>query len=70
MIPPSVFRTPRTQVNLHGNLAPRAFNGRGNLSLDILNVFDDTTVINFQSAFSGTRFQQGRRVLLSLSANF
>ena len=70
VIPPSVFRTPRTQMNLHGNLAPRAFNGRGNLSLDILNVFDDTTVINFQSAFSGTRFQQGRRVLLSLSANF
>ena len=70
IVPPSVFRTPRTQVNLHGNMAPRVFNGRGNVSLDIVNLFDDRTVINFQSAFSGTRFQQGRRILLSLSGSF
>ena len=70
IIPPSTLRTPRTQLNLHGNLAPRVFNGRGNVSLDVLNIFDDRTVINFQSGFSGTRFQQGRRVLLSLSGSF
>ena len=70
ILPPSTLRTPRTQLNLHGNMAPRAFGGRGGLSLDILNVFDDRTVINFQSAFSGTRFQQGRRILLSLSGSF
>lgn len=69
-IPPSTLRTPRTQLNFHTNLAPRAFNGRGGLSLDIVNLLDDRTVINFESAFSGTRFQQGRRILLSLTGSF
>ncbi len=70
IIPPSVLRTPRTQVNFHTNLAPRAFNGRGGLSFDVINLLDDRTVINFESGFSGTRFQQGRRVLLSLTGSF
>lgn len=67
---PSTLRTPRSQVNLHANLAPRALNNRGGVNLEIVNLFDDRTVINFQSAFSGTRFQQGRRILLSVSGNF
>lgn len=69
-IPPSTKRTPRTQLNLHANLAPRALNNRGGVNLDIINLFDDRTVINYQSAFSGTRFQQGRRILFSVSGSF
>ena len=35
-----------------------------------LTSLNDRTVINFQSAFSGTRFQQARRILLSVFGNF
>ena len=70
IVPPSALRTPRTQVNLHAGFGPQALHNRGGLNLDVENLFDDRTVINFQSGFSGTRFQQGRRVLLSLSGSF
>lgn len=70
IVPPSTLRTPRTQVNLHAGFGPSTFHNRGGLSLDVENLFDTRDVINFQSAFSGTRFQQGRRVLLSLSGSF
>lgn len=33
-------------------------------SVDVPNVFGDRTLLNFFSEFSGTRFVQGRRVLL------
>ncbi len=69
-IPPSLERIPRTRVDLHFSTGPRVFHGHGGVGLDIENVFDDRTVINFQSGFSGTRFQQGRRVLFSLFTNF
>jgi len=70
VVPPNPNRTPRTQVNLHANLGSRTFQGRGGLSLEVQNLFDDRTVINFQSGFSGTRFQQARRIILSLSGSF
>ena len=70
IVPPSALRTPRTQVNLHAGFGAQTFHNRGGLNLDVENLFDDRTVINFQSGFSGTRFQQGRRVLLSLSGSF
>lgn len=68
-------RTPRTSVNLRLASKPNllggtAQKGRGGLELNVENLFDDRSVINFQSAFSGTRFQQGRRILLSLFGNF
>ncbi len=69
-IPPSDKRIPRTRVDLHLTTGPRLLWGHGGLGLDVVNLFDDRTVINFQSAFSGTRFQQGRSILLSLFANF
>lgn len=68
VIPPNVNRTPRTTVNLHLATGDRLFQGRGGLSLDITNLFDRRDVINFQSAFSGTRFQLGRAI--SLTANY
>ncbi len=37
------------------------------LQLDIDNVFNSVSVDNFNSGFSGTRFQEGRRVMLSLT---
>lgn len=63
-------RTPRTQIDLRLTTGPRVFKGSGGVGLDIENLLDDHTVINFQSGFSGTRFQSGRRVLLSVFGNF
>lgn len=68
-------RTPRTVVSVRVASQPNLFggtakDGRGGLSLDIENLFDDRSVINFQSAFSGTRFQQGRRIILSANGRF
>ncbi len=63
-------RQPRTTMDFNLNTSPRFLHGKGALGLTIQNLLDDRTVINFQSAFSGTRFDQGRRVLLTLSGNF
>jgi len=38
--------------------------------VDVENIFDSRDVLNFNSGFSGTRFQQGRRVLFSLNGRF
>ncbi len=69
-IPPSDKRIPRTRIDLHLTTGNRLFRGRGGIGLDIQNLLDNRTVINFQSAFSGTRFQQGRTVLLSVFGRF
>lgn len=63
-------RVPLTQVDFRISSGPRVFGGHGGVGLDVVNLFDDRTVINYQSAFSGTRFQQGRRVLFTLSGKF
>ncbi|HLK58619.1 MAG TPA: TonB-dependent receptor [Chthonomonadaceae bacterium] len=68
-------RTPRTVLNLRLASMPNLFggttqNGRGGLELTVENLLDDRPVINFQSAFSGTRFQQGRRIMLSATGKF
>ncbi|CCW36278.1 hypothetical protein CTKA_01612 [Chthonomonas calidirosea] len=70
VVPPSPFRTPNSELDLHLSTGSRFLKGLGALNLDIENVFDSRSVINFQSGFSGTRFQQGRRILLSLSSKF
>jgi hypothetical protein len=68
-------RTPRTIINLRVASRPNLFggapaNGRGGLELSVENITDDRSVINFASAFSGTRFQQGRRILLGANGKF
>ena len=68
-------RTTRTQLNLAFSSGPRLFggnakDGKGGITLSITNLLDDRSVINFNSGFSGTRFQQGRRLLLTVSGNF
>ena len=40
------------------------------LELDVENLTNDVSVLNFNSGYSGTRFQQGRRVLLNLTGSF
>lgn len=70
IVPPSEGRTPRTQVDLHFSTGDKLFKGNGGLAFDVSNLFDDRTVINFQSAFSGTRFQQGRRIALTVFGHF
>jgi outer membrane receptor protein involved in Fe transport len=63
-------RQARTIVDLRLSTGPKLFGGKGGLNLDADNLFDDRTLINFGSDFSGTRFQQGRRVVLSAFTNF
>jgi hypothetical protein len=70
VVAPNTTRTPRSQVDLRMNTGARYLKKRVSLGLDVLNVFDSRTVINFQSAFSGTRFMQGRMVQLSLTGKF
>lgn len=65
---PGGGRTPRSTTDFSYSSGDRLFSGHGGLRLDVSNVFDNRKVINFQSAFSGTRFQIGR--VISLSANF
>jgi outer membrane receptor protein involved in Fe transport len=64
-------RTPHSRLNLMATTGPGLFgggakNGRGGVTLSIENVLNDTSVINFNSGFSGTRFDQGRRIMLSV----
>jgi outer membrane receptor protein involved in Fe transport len=64
-------RTPHARLNLMATTGPGLFgggakNGHGGMTLTIENVTNDTSVINFNSGFSGTRFDQGRRILLSI----
>ncbi len=63
-------REARTRINARLSSGPKLFGGRGGLNLDVENLFDDRSLINFGSDFSGTRFQQGRRVILSAFAAF
>ena len=70
IVAPSISRSPRTEVGLHVGTGDRALHGRGGFGLDVDNLFDSRQVINFQSAFSGTRFQLGRRITLSANYKF
>jgi len=67
---PDGTRTPRNYLNLALSSGDKLLGGHTSLTLSVENVFDSTTLINFNSGFSGTRFQQGRRVLLSLNTKF
>ncbi len=69
-IAPSDSRNPRMQIDMHYTTGEQLFHGKGGLTFDVTNLFDNRTVINFQSAFSGTRFMQGRRIGLSLFGRF
>lgn len=63
-------RTARTRVDLRLSTSPRLIRGVGGLTLDVENVFNNRSLINFNSDFSGTRFQQGRRIVVSANLPF
>jgi outer membrane receptor protein involved in Fe transport len=66
VVPPGTGRTPRDEIDLKLTTGDRLFRERGGLAFNVENLLDNRNVINFQSDFSGTRFQQGRRILLSI----
>jgi outer membrane cobalamin receptor len=70
VVSPGTERTPRMQLDLHSTTGDRLFKGHGGLELDVNNVFDSRQVINFQSGFSGTRFQQGRSLTIGANLKF
>ena len=70
IVPPNSDRTSRTQIDMHMTTGDHMFKGKGGLNLDVTNLFDNRKVINFQSGFSGTRFQMGRSILLSAFFKF
>jgi hypothetical protein len=70
IVPPRVFRTPNSDLDLHATTGNRLFQGHGGLQLDVENVLNELAVINYDSGFSGTRFQQGRRVYLGANYKF
>jgi outer membrane receptor protein involved in Fe transport len=63
-------RNDRTEVNLLLSTGPRLLRQPIRVDLAVENLFDSREVINFRSPFSGTRFQQGRRVFLSVNGRF
>ncbi len=67
-------RTPHSRLNLSLSTGPQLFGGKknqhGGVTLIIENIFDDRSVINFNSGFSGTRFDQGRTILLNVFGKF
>ena len=59
-------RRKRAQGNFRYVARPNLFGPGTSLQLDIENLFDSRTVLNFNGPFSSTRFQQGRRITLSV----
>jgi outer membrane receptor protein involved in Fe transport len=58
-------RTPHNEINIRLASAPN-FVGKGtSLVFEVQNLLDDRALLNFNSGFSGTRFQMGRTLLLS-----
>ncbi len=70
VVPPSIARSPRHQFDFRFSSGEVLFNKRVALTLNVENLTDQRTVINFQSAFSGTRFMMGRRILIGLAGKF
>jgi len=68
-------RTPNNHLNLSFTTGPGLFgggavDGHGGLTLLIENVTNNLAIINFNSGFSGTRFEQGRRIMFTAFAKF
>jgi hypothetical protein len=61
-------RQSHSEVNLR--IASPPLGGAATFELDVENLFNSLNVINFNSGFDGTRFQQGRRVLFRLIGNY
>jgi hypothetical protein len=58
-------RTPHNELNLRLATAPNFLAHGSSLVFEVQNLFDDRSLLNFNSGFSGTRFQIGRTILVS-----
>jgi hypothetical protein len=63
-------RTPHNELNFRLASAPNLGFKGSSLVFEVENLFDDRTLLNFNSGFSGTRFQMGRTLLLSYQGRF
>lgn len=69
-LPGESDRHPHDQWDFTANAPFKVHGEKWSLSVGILNLFNKTNELNFLSGFDGTRFQQGRRLTLSLSGKF
>jgi outer membrane receptor protein involved in Fe transport len=60
----------RDRIDLSLSSRPDLILDRGGLRLTVTNLLDERDLINFNSPFSGTRFQQGRTIMLSTFFDF
>ena len=63
-------RQSRDRIDLSASTRPDLLFGKAGLKLSVSNLLDDRDLINFNSAFSGTRFQQGRTIYLGTFFTF
>jgi outer membrane receptor protein involved in Fe transport len=63
-------RKSNTRVDLSATTNEKFLFGVAGLKCSVTNIFDERNRINFNSGFSGTRFQQGRAIVLSTFFNF
>jgi hypothetical protein len=63
-------RESTTVVDAQYVTAPRFLNKRMSLSLEIENLFDSRSRLNYRNDIAGTRFQMGRRIILAATGKF
>lgn len=61
-------RTSHTEVDV--NYLSKPLVGTARLTVSVANLLNSTVMNNFDSGFSGTRFQQGRRILVGFDVKF
>jgi len=63
-------RAVHREINLRASSAPNLLGKGVQATIEVENLFDQRDLMNFNSGFSGTRFQMGRRVVFSLGGKF
>ncbi|WP_395090477.1 TonB-dependent receptor domain-containing protein [Armatimonas sp.] len=63
-------RQARAEFNFRYSTGSKLLPNGLQADLSVENLLDSRSVMNFNSPFTGTRFQQGRRVMLSLTSKF
>ncbi len=69
-LPNQTNRHPHDQFDLSASTPFRIDGQKWTLSMSILNIFNKNNELNFLSGFDGTRFQQGRRLALTINGKF
>ncbi|WP_395145136.1 TonB-dependent receptor [Armatimonas sp.] len=63
-------RQARTELNFRYSTGAKLLKNDLQADVSVENLLDSRSVMNFNSPFTGTRFQQGRRVMFSLTRKF